>query len=178
MKKFILLFCILFLGSLVFAEPPVNKQVQNSSEIKTQEDNTTQQDENPDVDIQNEIEKYFPKKIKFQNPDLTTVEKENQNFYYDKQGKLIARDKRIDDKNFFYNQNGQFIGKSIKRNSNTYYYNGINKFLGYCTETECFDEDFKSLGTVPPLPTIKYFKPIIDNNILNPQEKIETKNEE
>ena len=147
------------------------QDLNNNSEQKSDAEN---QDKEEPIEIKEEPIVI----IKLQNPDFMIEEKGSQKFYYDKQGKFIAREKKINNQNFFYNQVGQMVGKSIKRNSNTYYYNGINKFMGYCTEQECFDEDFKSTGTIPPLPAINGFKPVIDLNILNPQAQSKPSEEE
>lgn len=184
MKKIIFLSVIILFGSLAFAEPPINQPMSNlPSDVPlnyspaTPQQTNQQQEENKDIEVDVEV-KEIPvptPQVKLQNPDLDIVEKGSQKFYYDKQGKFIARDKKVNDQIFFYNQVGQLVGKSIKRNSNTYYYNGINKFMGYCTETECFDENFKSIGTVPPLPKIKNFVPVMDNKFLNSEMQQEVK---
>ena len=169
MKKIIALSIIFLFGTLAFAEPPKNEMPLNYSPATQPQQTDEQQEENKDseVEVDVEVKEILTPQIKLENPDLTVVEKGSQKFYYDKQGKFIARNKKVNDQIFFYNQNGQMVGKSVKRNSNTYYYNGVNKFIGYCTEQECFDEDFKSIGTVPPLPRIKTFVPVIDNKFLN-----------
>ncbi|MBR2526510.1 hypothetical protein IKE67_08615 [bacterium] len=179
MKKIITLSVIIMFGAIAFADPYANEIPPNYSPATSPQPNE-QQEENKDVEVDVEV-KEIPvptPQIKLENPDLTVVEKGSQNFYYDKYGKFIARDKKVNNQVFFYNQVGQLVGKSIRRNSNTYYYNGLNKFIGYCTETECFDEDFKSVGTVPPLPKLNTFIPIIDNNLINPQNKTKTKEDE
>lgn len=180
MKKILTVITIILFGTLVFAEPIPNQNQQNQQLPQDLNNNSEQKSdaENQDKEEPIEIKEEPIVIIKLQNPDFMIEEKGSQKFYYDKQGKFIAREKKINNQNFFYNQVGQMVGKSIKRNSNTYYYNGINKFMGYCTEQECFDEDFKSTGTIPPLPAINGFKPVIDLNILNPQAQSKPSEEE
>ncbi len=104
-------------------------------------------------------------------PEYTTVNQRNEIFYYDKYGKMIARDKKVDNQTFFYNKVGQLVGKSVERNGKTYYYNQISKFIGVCDDNGCVDKDFVSTGKIPPLPAIKHFVPVYDNNIMNPPPK-------
>lgn len=177
MKKIISLAVIFFFGTFAFAEPPSSEFPPNYSPA-TQPKADEQKEENKDVEVDVQVKEIPAPEIKLQNPELTVEEKGSQNFYYDKYGKFVARDKKVNNQIFFYNQNGQMVGKSIKRNSNTYYYNGINKFMGYCTETECFDENFKSIGTVPPLPKLNTFVPVIDNKFLNSEMPQEQKQKE
>lgn len=179
MKKIISLFTVILFGTLAFAEPPVGEIPPIYSKATPQSQEDKPQEENKDIEVDVQVKEIpAPKIIKLQNPDFAVEEKGSQKFYYDKQGNFIARENKVNNQIFFYNKNGQMLGKSIKRNSNTYYYNGLNKFIGYCTEQECFGEDFKSTGTVPPLPAIKEFKPVIDNNILNPQNQTKSSEEE
>lgn len=151
MKKFICFLMIFVAGTIVFAQTVSEKTnlIQNNTQ------NT------------NEIPK---------EPEYTSIVRKNEVFYYDKYGNMIARDKKIDNQTFFYNKVGQMVGKSVDRNGKTYYYNQISKFLGVCDDNGCVDKDFNSTGTIPPLPAIKHFVPVYDNNIMNPPPK--TSNEE
>lgn len=110
-------------------------------------------------------------------PEYIAVIKNSQTFYYDKQGRLIAHDKKVNGQTFFYDRTGQFVGKSVKRNDTTYYYNGINKFIGTCTENECFNGEFVSTGKIPPLPTIKHFTPVYDEELVTPKPKTNSSEE-
>ncbi len=167
MKKIISLLTFITFGSLTFAEP-IQNQVLPNLNVPQQKAAETQQEETetPEPEIPQEVVEE-----PIQNPDLTVVEKGNQKFYYDKYGKFIARDKKVNGQIFFYNKTGQLVGKSVERNDKNYYYNGLNKFLGYCNEKECFDEELNSTGKVPPLPKINEFKAVIDDNIINPSAK-------
>ena len=104
-----------------------------------------------------------------QEPEYTTVVKNYQTFYYDKEGKLISSGRAIKDRTFFYDKYGQLIGKSVQRNDKRYYYNGLNRFIGMCDENGCYDSNFVSTGKVPPLPQIKTFKPIINTELTYPK---------
>lgn len=158
MKKFVYLIAILFAGTFAIAVP-TDTPVTNVTTTA----NTTQT--NPAV-AQTPTQ-----------PEYTVESSLHENIYYDKFGKVIARDKTINNQTFFYNKVGQLVGKSITRNENTYYYNQIGNFLGICNETECKDKDFNSTGKIPPLPQIKHFQPVYDNNILNPPPKTSTDEE-
>lgn len=156
MKKFLYVLAIIITGSIVLAETV---------------------SDNPSVEKQNTIPENNNQEVN-KTTDYTTVIKNNENFYYDKYGKFIARDKKIKNQTFFYDKYGQPIGKSVKINEKTYYYNRINKFIGSCDENGCVDKDFVSTGQIPPLPEIKIFVPVYDNNIMNPPPKIKSDDEE
>ncbi len=142
MKKFIYIIAILLIGNLGYAVT-VENQVTNTN-IAPQET---------------------------AKPEYSVETKYNKNIYYDKYGKILAHDKTINNQTFFYNKVGQLVGKSVTKNEKTYYYNQIGTFLGVCDETGCQDKEFNSTGKIPPLPQIKHFQPIYDNNILNPAPK-------
>ncbi|MBR1681089.1 hypothetical protein IJ707_04790 [bacterium] len=153
MKKIIFILAIFIIGSITFAENLQEEQEPKQEESSTA--TTTPVEEN--------------RETLAKEPEYTTVIRGSQTFYYDKQGKLIAHDKTLKNQTFFYNKTGQLIGKSVERNEKKYYYNSINKFLGVCENEDCFDSDFVSTGKIPPLPEIKSFKPVIDNDIINPK---------
>ncbi len=157
MKKFVYVIAILLAGTLVNAVPADNTAT-----------NTTTTATTP-----NTVAPVEPAK-----PEYSVETKYNENIYYDKYGKLLARDKTIKNQTFFYNKVGQLVGKSVVRNEKTYYYNQIGSFLGVCDEEGCQDKDFNSTGKIPPLPQIKHFQPVYDNDILNPAPKTSTDEEE
>lgn len=141
MKKILYFLVIFIAGTIVFAQTVQ----ENTDSIQKNNVNTT-----------------------LVEPEYTSVTKRNEVFYYDKYGKMIARDKKIDNQTFFYNKVGQLVGKSIERNGKIYYYNQISNFIGVCDDNGCVDKNFVSTGKVPPLPAIKHFTPVYDNNIMNP----------
>lgn len=175
MKKLILILSIFIVGSITFAEniknPPTNVTPGASEEQKS-EDETADNEETKPVEEEKAEDNNLPK------PDYITVVKGTQIFYYDKEGKFFARDKKINDQTFFYNKTGQLTGKSVERGYKTYYYNSLNKFLGVCDEKECFDSEMTSTGKIPPLPKIKNFVPYIDPAISNPKQEEAKKEEE
>lgn len=154
MKKILYTFLILAIGTFVLAEPPVDLVQEQTAQPQT------------------EIQQQTPE------PEYTRVIKKDTIYYYDKYGRMIAHDKTIKNQTFFYDKTGQLVGRSIKRDEKTYYYSRINKFLGYCDENGCVDKEFTSTGKIPPLPEIKHFVPVYDNNIMNPPPKTTSEEEE
>lgn len=112
-------------------------------------------------------------------PEYMAVQKKDVTFYYDKSGKMIARDKSLNNNTFFYNNVGQLVGRSTRIAGKKYYYNQIGKFIGICDSNgECQDEKFMSTGKIPPLPTIKKFTPYVDLEALNASAKKSNNEEE
>ena len=168
MRNLILILLIILAGSISFAE-----NVQNGLNSMPVENTIKETDENKT--LEKEEVKSSKEKTKeddtMPKPDYTTVIKGEQIFYYDKEGKFFARDKKIKEQTFFYNKTGQLTGKSTIRGEKTYYYNALNKFLGVCDENECFDSEMTSTGKIPPLPKIKTFTPYVNPDILNPKQQ-------
>ena len=175
MKKYIYLLAIVLFGSLAFAAPEQTPPpVTDSTVIEPETTDVTNVTEEVVEEIKPEQEEKTPEK----EAEYTTVEKGDKIFYYDKYGKLIAHDKKVKNQTFFYDKTGQLVGRSLERDEKTYYYNSFGKFLGVCDENGCVDKDFTSTGKIPPLPAIKHFVPVYDNNIMNPPPKIKSEDEE
>jgi len=180
MKKLIYLLTLVLIGSVAVADsvpiptpymPPNQEKKEQDAQPKTETQEVVEEPKIP----QKEPEK---REYKFENSEYTAEVKGLQTFYYDKYGKFIARDKKVNGQVFFYNKSGQFAGKSVERGDKTYYYNSANKFLGVCDENVCKDSEFNVTGKIPPLPEIKHFKPVYDDSILNPQSKTSDKDDE
>ena len=155
MKKILYLFLIIAIGSIGFAQGEQEDQPQENT---TQEEIVQEANDNQSS-VQNSN----------QESEYITVVKNYQTFYYDKEGKLIASERAMNDRTFFYDKYGQLIGKSVQRNDKKYYYNGLNRFIGVCDENGCYDSNFASTGKIPPLPQINTFKPVINKELSYPK---------
>ena len=170
MNKFLSFLMVFLVGSSVFATT-LDTNIAEEQNVSADVQEEVKTEENSDV-------KEVKPELSEQKPEYFTEFKKNQTFYYDKSGKLIARDKKIKNETFFYDNVGQLVGKSVEKNDKTFYYNRISKFIGYCDENSCVDSKFVSTGKIPPLPAIKHFVPVYDNNIMNPPPKVKTDDEE